>query len=121
MGILAIPEKRDNINKFKKFNTEDVNRIVDSTKALVTIGGVVATVVLAVCPIDGPVGEIATLLATPLLVKQVEKLREPLKTLMVNGNDSSIPVANVNSSGSSIQNIIDRDLVESKKIGWHYE
>lgn len=118
MGVLAIPESRDTIKKISNPDMEKkIDNIINKTKGVVLIGGVAATVVLAIVPVDGPFGEFATLLATPFFVKQVEKLREPLKTLFLKEDGTKIPVANFDTNGSTMQSVIDKDLVAGKESG----
>lgn len=54
---------------------------VNIAKGTVAILGATATVVLLICPVDGPVGEIITGLATPGLIVAVDKLGDSLKDM----------------------------------------
>ena len=57
-----------------------VNGIVDAAKGVVTVAGTAATVALAACPVDGPVGEVLTGLATPAIVAGLDKIGDAIKT-----------------------------------------
>ena len=65
-GTIVLEENRSVIDKFRFWYKEDV------VKNTIYVAGGVATVVLAICPADGPVGEAIAIIATPLLAKVVE-------------------------------------------------
>ena len=69
--------------------SSDLERKIDERaarkKKTIKIVGTLATVVLAVCPADGPVGEIATALATPGLCALVNIFADIEKKLLITG------------------------------------
>ena len=95
-NIIVVPEKREEVKEVKKGMKKKKNKlqekyqekVVDSgasdkmDKAIDTITkveqvgiglvGGVATVALAICPADGPVGEVCGVLATPALIGLVQ-------------------------------------------------
>ena len=117
-GIIAIPENRDTINKMKNFkfksiSEEQFDNKIDVIKNIVKIAGVVATVVLVVVPVDGPFGELATALATPVLVKAVESMREPLKSLVVK-KENRINAAIIDENGNNKPiTLVDNDMAQN--------
>ena len=84
-GTIVLEENRSVIDKFRFWYKENVidngkgqdfeenfDKSVDVVKNTIYVAGGVATVVLAICPADGPVGEAIAIIATPLLAKVVE-------------------------------------------------
>lgn len=84
-GTIVVEENRSVIDKFRFWYKENVidngksqefeekfDKGVEVAKNVVYVAGGVATVVLAICPVDGPVGEAIAVVATPLLAKVVE-------------------------------------------------
>ena len=91
-GMIVIPEKQSVIQKFKKYYKENiidtgkseqfektVDKVANGVKTAVKVVGTVATVVLVVCPADGPFGEVFTALATPALCVLVDKIADMAK------------------------------------------
>lgn len=58
---------------------EKVDKAVNTTKSIISIAGTIATIIMTICPVDGPIGEILIVLATPQLVKAVDASRGVLK------------------------------------------
>ena len=96
-GIITVQDSRENYNKMQEWRAKEaatisknqqlenkIDNVIDGVKSVVTFAGTAATIALAVCPVDGPVGETLTALATPALVSAVEASRGLLKGLLVN-------------------------------------
>lgn len=49
-----------------------IEKRAETTKKTIKVAGTVATVLLMICPADGPLGEVLTALATPALVELVD-------------------------------------------------
>jgi hypothetical protein len=91
-NMIVVPEERQTVEKIKgKKNkiqqayqekvvdtgiSDKVDKGIDTVAKVEQVGigviGGVATVALAICPADGPVGEACTLLATPALIGAVQ-------------------------------------------------
>ena len=71
---------------------EKVDDAVNTTKSIISIAGTIATIIMTVCPVDGPIGEILIVLATPQLVKAVDASRGVLKGA-VNSNPQQVTAA----------------------------
>lgn len=119
-GVIAIAEDRNTISRLKSFKEkakgiteEEFDDKINIIKNTVEVAGVAATVTLAVCPLDGPFGELAALLATPVFVKAIEALREPLKALLVK-KENRINASLINNSGDTKDiSLSDDDLVQN--------
>ena len=112
-NTIAIKEKRSTINRFKSWyiesliNTgkteqfeEKVEDYISKEKKLVYIVGSLATIVLVFCPIDGPVGEISSLLATPMLATLVDIKCNMLRKVII-GSKRKIEAEFIHKNGSS--------------------
>ncbi len=105
VNVMHTTESRSFIDKAKQ-KMEDIRKlynekVVDSgeseriekridfeakaTKVVIGVAGTVATVALAVCPADGPFGEICTALATPGLCALVDLGAEMRKRALITG------------------------------------
>lgn len=129
-GIITVDASREEVERLKawraeqakkvasKSNTETViDRVIDITKCVVGFAGAVATVVLAVCPLDGPAGEIAAAAATPGLVAAVESGRGLLKGIFVEKNPEQINAALADLQGHVKDiSIKDVNLLKTKKV-----
>lgn len=95
-GVLAVAENRARINDIEKFKQDalkkaresakaeqTIDNVIDVTKKVVEIGGTIATIVMTVIPFDGVAGELAVMLATPVLSKAIENCRSLLKGIFV--------------------------------------
>ena len=77
---ISVPRKK--LENYKK-----VKKGFSNTKKVISIVGGIATVVLLFCPLDGPVGEIASLLATGGLylgVDAIEKIYDNVMNTVIN-------------------------------------
>ena len=85
-GTVVVEENRSVIDKFRFWYKENIldngkqqefeenlDKSVEIAKNAIYFGGGALTVTLALCPVDGPVGEAIAVIATPLLAKAVEK------------------------------------------------
>lgn len=98
------------------FKEKLIDKSIDIAKGVVTVAGAALTVVMAVCPFDGPVGEIATVLATPALVKAIESSRNLLKATFVEKNSENISGALIDVYGNVKQiNLKDYNFVQNTK------
>ena len=98
-GVITIQDSRSNVDALKSWRAKEVatlsrsakneNKIdnaVNITKSIVSIAGTIATIVMSLCPVDGPVGDTLTVLAKPQLVGAVEASRGLLKGAIVNND-----------------------------------
>ena len=87
--------KRDEISKSYEENIVDtgisadieekIEKEAEITKTVIGIAGSVATIILMVCPFDGPFGELVTLLATPAFIKLVDIAADFRKKAIITG------------------------------------
>lgn len=112
-NTIAIKEKRSTVNRFKSWyiesliNTgkteqfeEKVEEYISKEKKLVYIVGSLATIVLVFCPIDGPIGEVCSLLATPTLATLIDVKCKMLKKVII-GSKRKIEAEFIHQNGSS--------------------
>lgn len=91
-GVIVVPEKQSIIQRFKKYYKEKiidtgksenfektVDKVATGVKTAVKVAGTIATVILVICPADGPFGEVCTVLATPALCALVDKVADMAK------------------------------------------
>ena len=64
---------------------EKIEKEAEITKTVIGIAGSVATIILMVCPFDGPFGELVTLLATPAFIKLVDIAADFRKKTIITG------------------------------------
>ena len=126
-GIITIQDTRENLDKMKEWRSREaskiinqnnteiiIDNIVDVTKSVVSFAGTVATVVMAICPFDGPAGEIATMLATPALVNAVEAGRGLLKGVFVSHDREQITASIADLRGNVKEiSAIDKNMVRN--------
>lgn len=62
-----------------------IERDAEKSKKAIKIIGTIATLILAICPADGPVGEIASALATPGLCALVDVAANIKKKALITG------------------------------------
>lgn len=74
---------------------------IDFAKGTVAVLGTTATIILTICPFDGPVGEILVGLATPGLVTAVDALGEEIKKIYKDGK--KIYSGSVNSNTGKVE------------------
>ena len=129
-GVITVEATREELDRLKEWRAEQakkvankssaesvIDTVIDVTKCVVGFAGAVATVVLAICPLDGPAGEIATIAATPSLVAAVESGRSLLKGLIVEKNPEQISAALADIKGNVKDiSIKDINLLKTKKI-----
>ena len=95
-GIVLKPEKRENISKIKSWYKEkmidtgkakDLEKKIDNeakiAKTAIGVIGAVATVILMICPVDGPFGEVCSALATPALIGLVSLAADLKKKALI--------------------------------------
>lgn len=110
---IVIEEPRSMIDKFRNWYQtklidtgkaqafeENLEKEVELEKKAIGIIGTVATVVLAFCPADGPIGEICAALATPLLVALVDLKGKITKEVAI-GAKRAVEANIIKSDGSS--------------------
>lgn len=112
---VVIEEKRSVIDKFRNWYKEklidtgkaqsfeeNLDKEIELEKQAIGIIGTIATVVLAFCPADGPVGEICTALATPLLQSLVD-LKGKITREVAIGGKRALEANLIKADGSSKQ------------------
>ena len=129
-GVITVDASREELERLKAWRAEQakkvvnksnaetiIDKVVDVTKCVVGVAGTIATVVLAICPLDGPAGEIATIAATPSLVAAVESSRNLLKGIFVEKSPEQITAAMADLKGN-VKDISIRDvnLLKTKKV-----
>lgn len=95
-GTIVVEENRSVIDKFRFWYKENIidngkqqefeenlDKSVEIAKNAIYFGGGALTVTLALCPVDGPIGEAIAIIATPLLAKVVEKGATLIKDAVV--------------------------------------
>ncbi|MGM9877581.1 MAG: hypothetical protein ACI33S_02925 [Bacilli bacterium] len=83
---------------------EKIDKQTKATKTAVKVAGTIATIVLMVCPADGPFGEIATLLATPAFCKLAEIAAEIKKKTLISAKRSAEKyILHVESKNESVE------------------
>lgn len=96
---------------------EKFDKGIEATTKTVKTLGTFATIVLAIFPLDGPIGETFTAIATPVLAKLVEKGGNLLKKFVIGDvKRNLIEATYVRKDGSSKSVVIpDGDVVEDAK------
>lgn len=126
-GIVCTLEDREILEKMKQAKIQKLKeieiskqreRVIDTgfdiAKGVVMVAGSVLTVVMTVCPVDGPVGEIATVLGSAALLKALDSGKELLKASLVKKDPGEISAALVNLSGNIKEiKVKDKDIVEN--------
>lgn len=129
-GVITVQETRSDVDALKDWRNKEAQRIIQQnntekiidkvaevTKTVVGIAGTVATVILSVCPVDGPFGELATVLATPALIKAVDAGKDLLKGIFVKKDTNQINAAMASLSGDIKDiTIADKDYVKTHGI-----
>ena len=121
-GTIVVEENRSVIDKFRFWYKENVidngkaqdfeekfDKGIDVAKNVVYVAGGVATIVLAICPVDGPVGEAIAVVATPLLAKVVEAGATLVKDAVI-GTKRVVEEKVVHENGSSDKVAITENL-----------
>lgn len=97
-GTLVLQEQRNVVDNFRNWYKEKlvdtgktakfeetIDKRINLERKMIKVAGTAATVILTICPLDGPFGEIAAALATPALVKLVEAKGEIMKKSIIGG------------------------------------
>ncbi len=125
-GTILLQEQRGVVDNFRKWYKEKlvdsgkaarfeeiVEKRVEFEKKMIKVAGTTATIILTLCPLDGPFGEIAAALATPALVKLVEAKGEITKKSVIGGK-RKIEADYLGVDGSSKKVVIpDGNIVEN--------
>src|SRR5574344_1226487 len=124
-GIIAIADNRKNVNAIRQ-NSQDlftreaqiheqeksIDGFIDGAKKVVEVCGVALTIIMAICPFDGPIGEWAAALGTPAILGALEAGRGLLKSAFVNKDPNQMQAAFVDLKGRCEQiQIPDKNLV----------
>ncbi len=125
-GTIAIEEPRSVVDNFRQWYQEKLidtgkaakfeeltEKRVELDKKMVKAAGTIATVALVLCPLDGPFGEIAVILATPALVKLVEAKGEFTKNAVI-GTKRDFETIYLGVDGSSKKVVLpDKNIVQN--------
>ena len=134
-NTLVVKEDRKTIDKFRDWYKEKfidtgksqdleakIEKKAEMEKKVIKIAGAVATIVLIFCPADGPVGEVCTVLATPLIAKLVDIKTEMKKNAIIQNKrtfeakiikadgtnkDVKIPEFNLKDLESNVKTVVD--------------
>ena len=126
-GIITIKDTRENLNamqQYRKYEAERISKsvtgegiidtIMDSLKFIVTVAGMVLTVITKFFP--GHVDDIAVILAQPAILNAIESARGVLKSIFISKDNGQIQAALVDFSGNVKDiTIKDTNLVETVK------
>lgn len=110
---ISVPRKK--LENYKK-----VKKGFSNTKKVISIVGGIATVVLLFCPLDGPVGEIASLLATGGLYLGVDAAEKIYDNVMDIPNKDTKIEDNINNIATNTK-IAKDELVKFKNIVNNYK
>lgn len=121
-GTIVVEENRSVIDSFrflykeKVIDTgkaqefeENLDKGIEIAKNVIYIAGGVATVALALCPADGPVGEAIAMIATPLLAKVAEGAFTLVKDAVI-GTKRAFEEKVIHENGASDKVNITEDL-----------
>lgn len=111
-GMIAIKDNRRNVEAIKQntrnlFTVEEqmhnkeksIDGFIDGAKKVVEVCGVALTIIMAICPLDGPIGEWAAALGTPAILGALEAGRGLLKSTFVTKDPKQMQAAFVNLKG----------------------
>ena len=110
---ISVPRKK--LENYKK-----VKKGFSNTKKVISIVGGIATVVLLFYPLDGPVGEIASLLATGGLYLGVDAIEKIYDNVMDIPNKDTKIEDNINNIATNTK-IAKDELVKFKNIVNNYK
>lgn len=110
---ISVPRKK--LENYKK-----VKKGFSNTKKVISIVGGIATVVLLFCPLDGPIGEIASLLATGGLYLGVDAIEKIYDNVMDIPNKDTKIEDNINNIATNTK-IAKDELVKFKNIVNNYK
>lgn len=126
-GIITVKDTRENLNamqQYRKYEAEKIAKsvtgegiidtIIDGLKFIVTVAGMVLTVVTKFFP--GHADDLAVILAQPAILNAIESARGVLKSVFVSKDNGNISAALVDFAGN-VKNITikDTNLVETVK------
>lgn len=127
-GTIVVEENRSVIDSFrflykeKVIDTgkaqdfeENLDKGIEIAKNVIYIAGGVATVALALCPADGPVGEAIAMVATPLLAKVAEGAFTLVKDAVI-GTKRAFEEKVIHENGSSENVSITENLSFDKVV-----
>ena len=122
-GIITIKDKRENLDamqQYRKYEAEKIRKsvtgeslidtIIDGIKAVVTIAGMVLTVITKFFP--GKLDDLAVILAQPAILGAIESARGVLKSVFISKDNKQITAALVD-FGGNVKNITipDKNIV----------
>lgn len=121
-GMIAIADSRKNVKAIQDnlFTTAEqmhekekaIDGFIDGAKKVVEVCGVALTIIMAICPFDGPIGEWAAALGTPAILGALEAGRGLLKSTIVNKDPKEMQAAFVDLKGQCKKiEMPDRNLV----------
>lgn len=111
--------KQAKIKKLREIETlkkksDAIDAGCEIAKGVVTVAGAVLTVVMTVCPLDGPAGEVATILGSAALIKAIDSSKNLLKATLVDKDMEEISSALIDISGNIKEiKVKDADLVQN--------
>ena len=126
-GIVTVKDTRENLNamqQYRKYEAEKIAKkitgegiidtIIDGLKYIVTVAGMVLTVVTKFFP--GHADDLAVILAQPAILNAIESARGVLKSVFISKDQGEIRAALVDFSGNVKDiSIKDTNLVETVK------
>ena len=124
-GIITIKDNRENLNamqQYRKYEAEKIAKkitgegiidtIIDGLKFIVTVAGMVLTVVTKFFP--GHADDLAVILAQPAILNAIESARGVLKSVFISKDNGEIRAALVDFGGNVKDiSIKDSNLVET--------
>ncbi len=126
-GIITVKDTRENLTamqQYRKYEAEKIAKklngegiidtIIDGLKFVVTVAGMVLTVVTKFFP--GHVDDLAVILAQPAILNAIESARGVLKSVFISKDNGAINAALVDFNGNVKDiSIKDTNLVETVK------
>ena len=91
---------------------QKIDQNVEKFKKTVKIVGTIATLALFVLPADGPIGEIASILATSTFVRSADQLADGIKDMYKSGKKLYVGSIKQN-GGLNISSITDANTIEN--------
>ena len=126
-GIITIKDTRENLTamqQYRKYEAEKIvksingesiiDTIIDGIKSIVTIAGMVLTIITKFFP--GKADDLAIILAQPAILNAIESARGVLKSVFISKDNGQISAALVDFSGNVKDiSIKDSNLVKNVK------
>ena len=110
-GIITIKDTRENLTamqQYRKYEAEKIvksingesiiDTIIDGIKSIVTIAGMVLTIITKFFP--GKADDLAIILAQPAILNAIESARGVLKSVFISKDNGQISAALVDFSGN---------------------